>query len=133
MAEAGTFAGALDDARNIGENEGGAIGKGDQAKIRGEGSEGVVGDFRLCATEDAKEGRLTDVREADEADVSQEFKFEDNLVLFAWQTGLSEAWDLSRRGSEVGVTPAAPATFAQNEGLRIGQIPHNIVGCRVSD
>ncbi len=65
-AEAGALVRAFDETGNIGEDEIDVTGTND-AEVRVQRREGVVGDFRFCPRDRREECRLPRVRQPDEA------------------------------------------------------------------
>ena len=71
VPEASALGRALDDAGDVGHDEGNALVNVHDAEVGVEGGEVIVGDLGACLGYDGEKRRLADVREADQADVGQ--------------------------------------------------------------
>ena len=87
---------------------------GDDAEVRDECREGVVGYFGFGGGDDGEECGFAGVRESDESDVGEDFEFEDGGELDAVFARLREAWCLECRGAEVPVAEASPSAFGED-------------------
>ena len=76
MAETATLARALDQAGDVGQHHLEPVVHPHHAEVRFEGGERVVGDLGLGRRHTADEGRLADVREADDGHVGHELELE---------------------------------------------------------
>jgi hypothetical protein len=65
IAEAVAFVRAFDEAGDVSDDEGLAVVGADDAEVRDERREGVVGDLRLRGTDDGDQRRLAGVRQTD--------------------------------------------------------------------
>ena len=122
----------LDDAGDIGHDEGNALVDVHDAKVGVEGGEVVVRDLGARFGYDGEKRRLADVREADETDVGQQLQLENDVVLLTLKTGFGKARGLAGRRCEMRVAPAALAATAENERLGIGHILDDLVRFRVA-
>ena len=115
VAEAVTFVRAFDEAGDVGDDEGLVVVGADDAEVRDERGEGIVGDLRLGGADDGDQRRLAGVRQSDEADVGDQLQLDEQLALLAGVAVLREARRLARGGGEVLVAPpAAPALGDEN-------------------
>ncbi len=73
IAEAEAFMRALDQPRNIGEHEFAAV-AGDDAELRMQRREGIIGDLRLGGGDRGEEGRFAGIGQTDEAGVGDQFQ-----------------------------------------------------------
>ena len=93
----------------------------DDAEVRLERGEGVVGDLRLGRAELAEiRGRLPGVREADEGGVGDELQLEAEPALLAVLALLGEARRPPGVGQEAGVAPARPGRRGRRGTSRRG-------------
>ena len=76
MPEAGALGRALDQARDVGEDEAPVLRHADDAEVRSQRRERVVGDLRPRARDHRQERRLADVRVAEEARLGEELQLE---------------------------------------------------------
>ena len=113
VAEALAFAGAFQEARNVGDHEAVAVRLHD-AEHRFEGGKRIVADFRATARNLVHEARLARVREPDEAHVGHELEFQEEFALFALFAGSALARSLHLRGCEMLVAHAALAAASRN-------------------
>ena len=107
-AEAVSFVGALDQAREVGHDVG-VVANLDDAEHRLQCREGVVGDLRLGAGDGREQGGLAGVGQADEPDIGDEFELELDGDFLATLAGLGDLGRLSPRCREVLVAAAALA------------------------
>ena len=91
VAEAAALAGALDQAGDVGDDELGGVVEADDAEVRLERRERVVGDLRLGRRDHADQRALADVGEADEGDVGHQLQLELEPALLAVLALLGEA------------------------------------------
>ena len=89
----------------------------DDAELRLERGEGVVGDLRPGGGDGAEQGALAGVGHADEADIGDEFEFELEAALLAFGAGLGVARGLVGGGWEVPVAAAALAAAGDDDAL----------------
>ena len=113
VAEPLAFGGTFDEAGDVGDEQILVVDGGD-AKIRGDGSEGVVGNFGLGVRNNGEEGGFAGVGQADKTNVSEEFEFEFSLEGFARFANFGDDRGLASARFEVSVTEAAVATFCDD-------------------
>src|SRR5205823_11402816 len=89
----------------------------DDAEVRFEGGEGVVGDLGFGGGEARDQGGLADVGIADETGVGEETQFETVGALFAGATELVLARSLVGAGGEVLVASSASSAFGDDDGF----------------
>ena len=106
--------GAFDDAGDVGHDEGAVVAVADDAEIGLQRREGVIRDFRLGGGNGGEQGGLPRIREADEADIRQQFQFKDEPALDALLARLGIARRLVGRRLEVVVAQAAAAAAAED-------------------
>ena len=114
---------ALDQSRNIGDDERPVIAVvgGDDAQVRLERGEGVIGDLGPRGRDARNQRGLAGVRETDQSDIGQQLQLEAELVFFAGTAVLVLGGRLMRRRGEARVALAAAAAACDDEtiaGLR---------------
>ena len=120
---------ALDEAGDVGDDEGLRVVRADHAEIRDERGEGIVGDLRLGRADDGDQRRLACIREADQADVGDQLQLDGQLALVAGVAVLGEAGSLAGGGGEVLVAPSAAAAFGDEDALAVvSQIGDQLAG-----
>ncbi len=130
-AQAEPFAavGALDDAGDVGHDEGACVAIGDDAEVGHQGGEGVVGDFGFGGGEAGQQGGFAGVGEAHQPDVGQQLELEDFPFLAARLAGLGVARGLVGGGLEVGVAQAAAAARYEDALLAVaGDFEFDLAG-----
>ncbi|MNH12999.1 hypothetical protein D3C79_725570 [compost metagenome] len=118
--QAGTVGSAFDQAGDVGDDEALPAVDADHAQVWHQGSERVVGDFRLGGRDRTDEGTLASVRQAQQADVGQHLHFHLQVTLltrFAWG-GLARRTVGARL--ETGVAQPVPATLRDHQLLAGG-------------
>ena len=128
VAETRALACALDDAGNVRQHEGSALGNIDDAEIGGEGRKMIVRDLRPRAGNAREQRGFADVRETDKSDVRKQFKLQNKLMALAGHTGLGKARHLTRRRGEMLVAPAAAPAPCGDERLARRHIGHDAAG-----
>jgi len=113
VAEAVAFAGALNEARDIGDNKAGVT-DADDAEHGLEGREGIVRDFRFCRGDHGEQCGLAGVREADETYVCDEFEFYGNVQFFTGHAGSGELRCLADGVTEVDIALTAAAALGND-------------------
>src|SRR5262249_44367258 len=88
VAEAGAFGGALDEAGDVGEDEAPAARQPDDAEVRRQRRERIVGDLRARPRHRREERGLADVGVAEEARVGEELELEAEGLRLAGRSGL---------------------------------------------
>ena len=132
VTEADAVGRALNDARDIGHDEGYAVGDVDDAEVRIKRGKMIVCDLRVRVGCDGQERRFADVREADKAHVGQQLELEDHVVFLAGKAGLGKARHLAGGRSEVLVAPAAAAALAEDEIVGIGHILDDLIRLQIA-
>ena len=79
--------------------------------------EGIVSDLRLGGRDGGEEGRFAGVREADEADVGDQFQAQHDRALDPRLAGVGAARRAVGRGGEMGVAEAAVAACGHDDAL----------------
>ena len=134
VAEAATLAGALDQAGDVGDDELRAVTEADDAEVRLERGERVVGDLRLGRRDHADQRALADVREPDEGDVGHQLQLELEPALLTVLALLGEARSPPLVGQEPGVAaPAAAAGGGQPPIAVSQQLGQQLPGVEVLD
>ena len=85
----------------------------------------VICNFWFCCTDNGNEGGFSDIRITNQSHVSEQFQFEDDLELFAWEARLCETGNLTGGGCEVAIASAAVAAFCENLRFIGREIRHN--------
>ena len=114
VTETRTVCRALDQAGDVCGNKALSLSNGNHAKIGGEGREMIIGDLRSCRGNFRKQGTLTHVRETNETNVRNYFKFQNNVVLFHLFALLREVGSVTTRRRKTYVTLTA-VTTARNK------------------
>ena len=118
-AQAFALAGAFDDAGDVGHDERAVIAVGDDAELGLHGGEGIVGNLGSRGGDGGEEGGLAGVGESDEADVSEEFEFEDDGFFDGGFAGLGVARGAVCGGGEVPVAEASAASAQEFHFLAV--------------
>ena len=113
VAEPDALARALDQARDVGDDELAPVGRLDRAEHRLQRRERVVGDLRPRVRDAREQRRLARVRQPDERRVGEQLQVQLDVALLARQADLREPRHLPRRRDEARV--AAPAAAAARE------------------
>jgi hypothetical protein len=122
VADAHALMRALDQARNVGDDEFARVDTGD-AEAGMQRREGIVGDLGLRGRHRSEEGRLAGVRHADDARVGDQLQAQPDRHLLARQAGIGAARRLVGRGLEMRIAEAAIAAFGDLEALAdLGQV-----------
>src|SRR5690242_12202522 len=123
-AETGAVMGALDETRQIGDDEFLAV-DADHAELRGEGGERVIGDLRPGAADRGKEGGFAGIRQPDQRHVGDQLEAQPDPALLAGPTRIGTARRLVGRALVMGVAEAAIAAAGDDDALaglrQIGQ------------
>ena len=85
VAEAVSFVCAFDETRNIGNDECLLVIRFDDAEVRDERGEWIVGDFRFGGADHRDQRRLAGIRQTDDSHVGDELQLDEQLALFAGQ------------------------------------------------
>src|ERR1700680_2591874 len=80
---------SLDQSGNVGDDDRLIVIRLDDAEVRDERGEGIVGDLRLRRADRRDQRRFAGVRESDDTDVSDEFELDGQLALLAVVARLS--------------------------------------------
>ena len=123
VAEPDAFARALDQARDVGDDELAAVGRLDRAEHRLERRERVVGDLRPRVRDPREQRRLAGVRQPDERGVGEQLQVQLDVALVARHSDLGEPRHLPDRADEARVAAAAaPAAREHDARLRVREI-----------
>ena len=121
MPESGAAVRALDQTGDVGDDQRAPVVVGrDDAEVRDERRERVVGDLRLGRRDRGDQRGLAGVRKADDRHVGQELELDRETPLLARKARLGEPRGLSRRCGEVLVAPAAVSAADQEHALARG-------------
>ncbi len=121
--EPGAVARAFDEAGEVGEDEFGVVAEPDDAELRVERGERIVGDLRPRVRDARKEGRLAGVGEADEPGIGDQLEAQPYPELAARPAGAEAARGLVGRGLVVEVAEPAVAAGQQDDALvRLGHV-----------
>ena len=122
VAEAGALGGALDQARDVGEDRLAVLAV-DHTERRRERREGVVGDLRRRPGQPAEQRGLAGVRLADQAGVGEQLQPQLDPALLAARPLLGEARSLAGRvGEALVAVPAAAAVGDDGPLARLDEI-----------
>ncbi|CAI8950863.1 hypothetical protein EMIT0P291_50074 [Pseudomonas sp. IT-P291] len=127
-AQTSTFGSALDQTRNIGNDEALPAIDADHTQVRHQRGERVVGNFRLGGRYRTDKGTFTGIRQTQQTDVSQYFHFQLQVALL---TRLARS-GLARRtvgtGFETGVAQTVPAALHYHQFLTgLGQVADDLL------
>src|SRR5690606_3505554 len=126
VAEARAFMRALDQAGDVGEHEFAAVDP-DNAELRMERGEGVVGDLGLGRRHGGEKGGLARVRQADEARVRDQFQAQADRALDRRLPWVGMAWRAVGGGLEMRIAKAAIAALEQHDPLTdLGEIGEQV-------
>ena len=117
VAETEALVGAFDQARNIRQHEFAAVDR-DDAELRMQRGEGIIGDFRLGGADGGEEGRLAGIRQADQAGIGDEFQPQPDGALVARLARIGVARRAVGGGFEMRVAEAAIAALGEHGTLR---------------
>ena len=131
VAQASTLAGTFNDAGDVRHDEADTLVHPHHAQVGEEGGEVVVGDLGLRLGHYAQQRGLAHVGEAHQAYVGQKLELQNDVVALSGEARLGKTGYLPGGGGEVHVAPAAPAAFAEDEGLVIGHILDDLIALRV--
>src|SRR5690606_19686398 len=116
------FGGALDQPRNVGEDELPVLGT-DHPQIWMKGGEGIVGDLRPRPANARKEGRLSCIGQSNQARVCDQLETKPDPALFPRPAGIGSAGCAIGGGLVMRVTEAAVAALGQHRALAgLGQV-----------
>ena len=127
VAQAGALGGPLDDAGDVGQDEGHPLLHVHHPQVGEQGGEVVVGDLGPGLAYHAQQGGLAHVGEAHQAHVGQELELQDHVPALAGQARLGEAGHLPGGGGEVLVAPAAVAAAGQHEAVGLGHVADDLL------
>src|ERR1019366_4147575 len=134
VAEAVSLVRALDESGDVGNDEGLVVVRADNAEVRDQGGEGIVGDLRFGRADHGDQRRFAGVRKTDQTDVSDQLQFDGELALFAGVAILREPRRLARGGGEVLIAPPAAPTFGDKNALAVvREVGDEIAGGFVAD
>ena len=111
VAEPGAFVRAFDQAGNVDHDERLFGAEPDDAELRFERRERIVGDLRARRRHGREQGRLAGVREADDAAIGEQLQLEPERAALGRLAALGEARRLARARREVLVAEAAAAAL----------------------
>ena len=115
--QAGTVGSAFDQAGNVGDDEALPAIDADHAQVRHQGGERVVGNLRLGRGNGADEGALAGIRQAQQANVGQDFHLQLQVTLVARLARRGLAWRTVGTGLETGIAQAVPAALGDHQLL----------------
>src|SRR4249919_1382737 len=116
VTDARALGSALDQSRNVGNHELAPLVAND-SELRAERREGIVADLRRGVADRVQEGRLACVRQAEEADVGEQFKAEPDPRLFTRLASLVLARRAVSRTLIAGVAAAAETALEEDNAL----------------
>src|SRR5581483_3317618 len=122
IADTGTFGCALDQARNIGDDELAPL-VADDSELWAQCRERVVADLGASVADRVEKGRLAGVGKADQADVGEQLEPQPHPHLFAGFTGLMLARGAVGRALVAGVAAPAHSALQLHDSLAdLGQV-----------
>ena len=124
-----SFGGSLDDARNVGHDEGLPVAIGDDAERGFHCREGIAGYLRPGAGECAEECALACIGESHKAYVGQELQFEDDGPFQHRFAGLCVAWRLVGGSGKVLVAHAAASALEEHHDLAVCGNVADVLAC----
>ena len=116
VAEAGALVRAFDQAGDVGEHELAAVDR-DDAELRMQRGEGIVGDLRLGCCDRREEGRLACIRQPDEAGIGDQLEAQPDGQLLAGLARIGAARRAVGRGLETRIAEAAIAAARERRAL----------------
>ena len=131
VAQARPLSRPLDDAGDVGQDEGDTLLHIHHAQIGKQGGEMVVGDLGPGLAHHREEGGLAHIGEAHQAHVGQQLELQNHLPLLARQARLGKAGHLPGGGGEVLVAPAPVPTPGQYKAVGLGHVADNLARLRV--
>ena len=116
VAEADAFMRALDQAGQIGQHEF-AVVDADDAELRVQRRERIIGDLRPGSGDTREKGRLACIGQADQTGIGDQLEAQTDGAFLAGLAGIGPARRLVGRGLEIGVAEAAIAAPRQRDAL----------------
>src|SRR6266487_6489108 len=110
---------ALDDPRDVGDDEGAIVGHPDDAEVRLEGRERIVGDLGARGRDHREQCALAGIGLTEQADVGDQLEDELEASLFAFFSWLPFARRLMRRRRKVLIAAPAAATLRDEQRLAL--------------
>src|SRR5258708_25959938 len=129
MSQSDPLAGTLDQARNVGQDEGAPIRNFGYAQIGFQGSKWVRRNFWSRVRQNGKQCRLPGVRNADQSDIRDQLQFQFDPFLFAGFTAFRGARRLMNGILQVRIASSTAPTLADRQLLaRVGEITQQVSG-----
>ncbi len=134
VPEAGAVGRALDEPGNVGDDEAAVGIDADDAEIRGQGRERVVGDVRPRGRDGADERRFAGVGHAEQADVGEDLEFQLEAPLFAGGTRRRLARRAVGARLEMQIAEAALAALGDQRARSVrGEVGDELAAVGVGD
>src|SRR5688572_8430830 len=111
VAKSCSFRSSLDQTRNIGDDKGPEIAHIDDAEIRFERGERVIGDLGPCGRDDRDQSRFTRVWVAYQTNVGDQLQLELQLSFLSGSPRVVIFWSPCGRRRKMSVAPAAFSAF----------------------
>src|SRR5579871_4533486 len=108
---------ALDETRDVGHDEAAIVLHLDDAEVRLERGERVIGDLRASGRNTGDQSGFSGVRKADQSDVREKLEFQTEALLFAGTAGFMLRGGLVRGSGEAGVAASAASSAGDGEAL----------------
>ena len=88
----------------------------------------IVGDLGTGGRDDADEGGLAHIGEADQAHIRDDLQLQLQVHILAGQAGLGKLGDLAGGGGKMAIAPAAAAATGDHHRLGTGKVSHDQAG-----
>ena len=122
--EAGSHMRPLDKTGNICYDETSVFAKLHYTQVRHERRKRIISNLRLCRRNDRYKSRFARIGKSYEPHVSQEFKFEDEPLLFSFFSRLRKLGRLPGRSCKVGIAQASSSSLGSHQfrivGIEVG-------------
>ena len=123
--------GTLDDAGDVGHDEGDPLLHVDHTQVGEQGGEVVVGNLGPRLGHHGEQRGLAHVGETHQPHVGQQLELQHHLALLAGEPRLGKPGHLAGGGGKVLVAPAAVAPPGQHKGLGRGHVADDLIGVGV--
>lgn len=133
-AQAGALGRAFDDARDVCDHEGSIHAQRDDAQVRDQRGERIVGDFGSRFGHRRDESALSDVWKAYDPDVGQKLELEADLTPLTGLAWLGATWSSIVRGRELDIAASATTSSGDDQlRARVVEVGELCPACAVID